>query len=85
MAAGHDGDVEGWYRTAERHLEAAGLRYQLAVVRGELAEWMSSHGRDDEATALAGPAFAAFEDMRVEPWTRRLEPIRQPVPTPATA
>jgi class 3 adenylate cyclase/tetratricopeptide (TPR) repeat protein len=85
VAAGLDDGVEDLYRTAERILEPPGLRYQLAVVRGELAEWLFARERYADATAVATVARDTFEDLRAEPWMRRLEPVLQPLQTPATA
>jgi hypothetical protein len=85
VVAGRDAEVEGHLRTAERHFEQAGLCYQLAVARGELAEWLFARERYAEAAGPASLARAAFDDMRVTPWLHRLESVLRPVATPATA
>jgi class 3 adenylate cyclase/tetratricopeptide (TPR) repeat protein len=77
LATGQPG-VEQKYREAESLLAGSDLRYQLAVVRGELAEWLCEHGRAAEARPLIDAALDVVTELRVEPWLQRLALLRPP-------
>jgi class 3 adenylate cyclase/tetratricopeptide (TPR) repeat protein len=77
QARGEEG-VEEQLRTAERVLAGTDLRYFLAEVRGELAEWLYEHGRAADAQQLVDDALTVFTELRVEPWLQRLAVLRPP-------
>lgn len=81
--AGRDAGVEDLLRAAERQLAELGLVLALAEVRVELAEWLTAHGRIEEAGPAAAAARETFERLRATRWLTRLSalvPEAQTVP-----
>jgi hypothetical protein len=64
--------IEASFRTAAQIFTEHDLTYRSAVVQGELAEWLDTQGRRDDAVDAAAGAIVTFTVLRVTPWLDRL-------------
>jgi class 3 adenylate cyclase/tetratricopeptide (TPR) repeat protein len=69
---GH-GDPDRGYRSAETIFSAHGLVFHRAVAQTEHAEWLTEHGRTDEAAPLLDRARATFQELDARPWLDRID------------
>jgi hypothetical protein len=76
----HD-TVEAQFATAIDGLRTLDYPYWLAVTQTDLAAWLVTRGRGDEATAPVGEASAAFQSLGAAPALSRA----QTIPAAATA
>jgi tetratricopeptide (TPR) repeat protein len=68
--------VDADFDAAATALRAFGAPYWLARCLLDRSEWLSRHGRSDEAQATADEAVAVFTLLGAQPWLRRAEHAR---------
>ncbi|MGZ4144319.1 MAG: AAA family ATPase [Actinomycetota bacterium] len=82
------GDTEAppqGFATAEQILREGQIRYPLAVVLVEHAEWLLDHARADEAQPLLSEAGEIFDELRAAPWIERVQRARAHADVPVSA
>ena len=84
LAASDDGNesVEQGFKTAEQIFREYGVPFWLAVVELEHAEWLSEHGRGEEAGPLLAEARQTFERLEAKPWIERSQRAARTAPAP---
>ena len=65
--------ADAHFRAAADGFTAVAMPFRLAVVQLEHAEWLTSHSRSLEATALLAEAQSVFERLRAAPWVERAQ------------
>jgi hypothetical protein len=75
MRGGEDG-VERGFKTACAVFREHGLTFNLAVTQLEYGEWLTAHGRADEAESLLAEAREIFERLEAAPWLERADAAR---------
>ena len=84
--AGLDGDhatAQAGFLAAADIFREIEVPFELAVVRLEHAEWLSSAGRAAEAEPLLDEARTTFERLRATPWLERLARVQLAPAEPA--
>jgi ATP/maltotriose-dependent transcriptional regulator MalT len=79
--AHRDGDLEQAelrMKQAVGLLRELGVPFWMAVAELELAEWLVSWGRSDDATPLLSEARSVFEGLAARPWSERTDRVRVP-------
>jgi hypothetical protein len=76
LAAARGEDAEADLRTAAAAHEAYGAPYLLAVTRYELARWLTTRGRADEAGPLLDQARATFTRLGAIPALENADALR---------
>jgi class 3 adenylate cyclase/tetratricopeptide (TPR) repeat protein len=75
-AGDEPGPVDRRFREAERIFRDVGMRFHLAVVVTEHAEWLLAVDRTDDAAPLLDEARGIFEELRATPWLDRVAKAR---------
>ena len=73
--------IEPLFIEAEESFAELGMPFWLAIVRFEHAEWLSTNGRQAEATPMMTLATQEFERLEARPW---LDRARQSAPGAVT-
>jgi class 3 adenylate cyclase/predicted ATPase len=74
-ARGEERGVDEGFRSAASLFREFGLVFYLAVTQLEQADWLTGHGRADEAQPLLVEARETFEQLRATPWLERAAQI----------
>lgn len=69
---GNHTSIDDDYKTAERIFAQHGLAFYHAATQLEHAEWLTDHGRVEEAQPLLTKARDTFEQLEAKPWFERL-------------
>jgi hypothetical protein len=72
-ASGEDESGDAGFASAAEHFGAVGMRFEVARVQTEHAEWLVSRGRREDAEPLMEEAREVFEELRAAPWLERLD------------
>jgi hypothetical protein len=70
---GQDDSVEAGFTAAIAEFRDIGMPFELGVTLLELAEWLDTQDRHEDATAFGLEALALFERMRARPWLDRAQ------------
>jgi hypothetical protein len=74
--AGDAPAAERGFRRAADIFRERELVFWLAVTQLELAEWLTSRDRPDEAQPLLAQARETFERLEAKPWLERVDAVR---------
>ena len=75
-ARGTTEGVESGFRAAAKRFREIGMPYWLGATLVELAEWLASQERLDEAGPALSEANEIFERLQAQPWLERVERLR---------
>jgi hypothetical protein len=65
--------VDDHFLAAQAIFRETGLVFDLAVTQLERAEWLTGHGRVDEATPVLEEARLIFGRLEAHPWLERVD------------
>jgi ATP/maltotriose-dependent transcriptional regulator MalT len=83
-ASGDDQRAEEGFKQAAAAFREYEMPFHLACTELEHAEWLTSSGRHEEASALVADARPTFERLRTTPWLERADALAATLPAPAS-